>query len=120
MRSEREAEGLRAGAPGWTTSEIGSPPFFVANRVLVSGGEIRWNGVVVDEAMLAKYVRLSSKLNPMPFVMFDPETGECAFATRVRDIIDGNYLCRDGARRQGTAEAFRKAPHRTKPGRPPA
>lgn len=73
----------------------------------------------VSEQTLAAYLQESARLDPMPFVIFDPPTRDCAFARRVRDIVDGNYPCRDGACGQGTVEAFGKAPFR-KRGGPPA
>ena len=105
--------------PGWTTPQIGPRPYLLANNIRIRGREIRWNGVVVDEATLAKYLRLSSELNPRPFVIFDPETRNCAAARRMRDVIDRNYPCRDGACGQGSIEAFRTAPYRMSKG-PPA
>jgi hypothetical protein len=105
--------------PGWTTPRTGQPPFFVPNVVRVSGNQIRWNGVQVSEQTLAAYLQESAQLNPMPFVIFDPQTRDCAFASQVRDIVDANYPCRDGACGQGTAEGFKNAPYRTTNG-PPA
>lgn len=104
---------------GWATPQTGQRPYLIPNLVRVTDNQIKWNGVQVNEPILGAYLRESARMNPMPFVVFDPETGDCAFARRVRDIIDRSYPCSDGACGQGTLEAFRSAPFRKRPG-PPA
>jgi hypothetical protein len=104
---------------GWATPESGQPVYLLANSVRVYGHAIRWNGVTVDERTLETYLRKSAELNPRPFVIFDPQSSDCQFAVRVRDVIDRNYPCREGACGQGTKEAFERTPFRPHRG-PPA
>jgi hypothetical protein len=95
--------------PGWQSPD-GNPAGVTMNMVRVSGHELRWNGAAVDEATLQRYLRAASQMFPMPFLVFDPETNDCAYARRVRDLIDRNYPCRDGACGQGTREGFGMPP----------
>lgn len=91
--------------PGWAAPD-GTAPMITTNTVQVRGRQLRWNGVAVDEATLGRYLQAASKMFPVPFLIFDPETNDCTLAKRVRDLIDRNYPCRDGACGQGTREVF--------------
>jgi hypothetical protein len=100
--------------PGWTTPQTGKPAFLLlANKVTLSGRDIRWNGVSIDEQTLTDYVRQSAAMSPVPFLIFDPtRTSDCAFASHVRDILDRGFPCREGACWQGTEAAFKRAPYK--------
>jgi hypothetical protein len=69
-------------------------------------GKYRWNGVPVDERKVATYVKLAAMMTPVPFLVFDPKGSNCNDATRLRDLIDQNYPCREGACGQGDARGF--------------
>ena len=105
--------------PGWATPTSGQPVHHVVNVVTVQGGQAHWNGVVTDEQALSTYVRKTAVMDPLPFVIFDPQGTDCESATRLRDIIDRNYPCRDGACGQGSRAAFERASYK-ETGRPPA
>jgi hypothetical protein len=97
--------------PGWATSETGKPVHLIANTVTLSGRDIRWNGVSIDEQKLVSHARQSSALNPVPFLIFDPGNApDCQYATRVRDILDREYPCRDGACWLGSEAELKQAP----------
>lgn len=103
---------------GWSTARAGIPVHFISNNVTVEGRQIRWNGVVIDEQTLENYVRTTAKTRPLPFIIFDPQTSDCAYAARLRDLIDSNYPCSDGACGQGSRSAFDRAPYRQTTGSP--
>ena len=46
---------------------------------------------------------------PLPFLIFDPQGADCQDAVRLRNLIERNYPCRDGACGQGSQGAFEKA-----------
>lgn len=94
--------------PGWATPAGGRPAHVsvVKNSITMDEGKSRWNGVPVDEGKVATYVKLAAKMTPLPFLVLDPQDSNCDDATRLRDLIDQNYPCRDGACGQGDARGF--------------
>jgi hypothetical protein len=105
--------------PGWATPTIGQPVHHVANVVTAQGGLAHWNGVRTDEKTLSTYLLQTATMDPLPFVIFDPQGTDCESATRLRDIMDRNYPCRDGACGQGSRADFERASYK-ETGRPPA
>lgn len=101
--------GCALALPGWLTAESDPPHYVVKNTVRLSGGDIFWNGVTVDEETLAMYLRKTAAEFPLPFVVFEEGPNDCAFAGRVGHLIDQNYPCREGACGQGPAGAFNKS-----------
>jgi|SRR4051812_24614584 hypothetical protein len=92
--------------PGWLTK---NPPgdLMVANQVQLAGNGILWNGVPIDEQTLIEYSRQLAPRTPIPFLVFDPGSSpNCSFARQVRDILDQNYPCHQGACGQGPATNF--------------
>ena len=90
--------------PGWASPADGQPAHvYGVNIITMVEGKSRWNGVPVDEGKVATYVKLAAKMTPPPFLVFDPQGSNCDDATRMRDLIDQNYPCRDGACGQGDA-----------------
>ncbi len=93
--------------PGWKTAQSKSADYFVSNTVTLAGQEIRWNGKRIDQPTLVRFTRSLAPNETVPFLIFDPgPSPNCAFATRVRDILNQNYPCRDGACGQGSATDF--------------
>jgi len=94
--------------PGWATAESKIGDAFISNTVRLVGHDIRWNGKRIDEPTLIRFTRQLAPSSPVPFLIFDPGPApDCAFATHVRDVLDQNYPCREGACGQGSAAAFR-------------
>lgn len=104
---------------GWSTPDTGQPVHFVLNTVSVRERDIRWNGVSVTEQILISHLQRTAGLEPRAFIIFDAQTSDCAFAKRVRDLLDQNYPCGTGLCGQGTPRAFESAPYKTTDG-PPA
>lgn len=98
---------------GWFVPAAGQPHYFFANNIRVRGQDIRWNSTPVDEETLQAYLKQSAQLEPMPFIVFDPTGANCEMGVRVRNLIDRNYPCREGACGQGARAAFDEAPFRT-------
>jgi hypothetical protein len=49
-------------------------------------------------------------MNPIPFLIFDPGPApDCSFATHIRDLLDREFPCREGACWQGSELAFKEA-----------
>ncbi len=98
---------------GWATPETGKPASVIDNLLTLTGREMRWNGVRIDELTLAEYVRRSAAMQPIPVLIFDPgDPPECSFATKIQAEIDQVYPCRDGACWQGSKAAFERANYR--------
>ncbi len=96
---------------GWATPETGKPVHIIANTIRLDGEQIFWNGVRIDEQKLVVYVRQSAQTSPLPFLMLDIEKApDCAFAARIRDLVDDAYPCGEGACGQGPKAAFERAP----------
>jgi hypothetical protein len=92
---------------GWATAETKRGDAFVSDTVRLAGHDIRWNGKRIDELTLIRFTRQLAPSSPVPFLIFDPGLSpDCAFATHVRDILDQNYPCREGACGQGPVAAF--------------
>ena len=98
---------------------MGRPAYWVVNEVTTDRGEIRWNGVPIDEERLVAYLKLAARMDPVPFLVFEPGNSNCKDAKRVRDLIDRNYPCGDGACGQGARAEFDAAPSK-ETNRPPA
>ena len=93
--------------PGWKTAKSKPSEFFISNSVTLAGNRILWNGVPVDEQTFVGYVRQLAPKWPVPFLIFDQgSTPDCSFARHVRDIVDQNYPCREGACGQGPTTDF--------------
>ena len=78
----------------------------VAVKVELKKSQIVWNGMPIDEATLGNYLRSLSAKNIQPFLVFDPQTSDCRYGRRVRDLIDRNNPCQSGKCGQGHAEKF--------------
>jgi hypothetical protein len=99
--------------PGWSTEQTGKPVSTIANNVTLRGREILWNFSPIDEPTFVSYVRQTAVMNPVPFMIFDPGAApDCSFATHIRDTLDQELPCRDGACWQGSKEAFDRAPYK--------
>lgn len=103
--------------PGWATPETGKPVHLIANSVTLSGRSMRWNGVAIDEQTLISYARQSAAMNPLPFLIFDPGVApDCSFARRIRDTLNSEYPCSEGACWHGSEAALEMAPFKTPKG----
>jgi hypothetical protein len=98
---------------GWYEPRTGRTLQEVVSRIRVEGREISWNGTRTNEAELAELLRVSRTVTPQPLIMFDPTGAEsCAYAARVRDIIDREYDCRTNKCWQGSRQEYERAPLR--------
>ena len=97
--------------PGWSSEQTGKPVSTMENRVTLSGRQILWNGHPTDERDFKRLVEEVAVMNPIPFMIFDPGVApDCSFARHVRDTLDKELPCRDGACWQGSKEAYDRAP----------
>lgn len=97
----------------WYEPETGRTIQEIQFNVDLRGETIWWNGEEVEERELTENLRLSRRLLPAPLIMFDPARAEsCVYATRIRDIIDREYDCRENKCWQGSRGEFERAPLR--------
>jgi hypothetical protein len=62
-------------------------------------------------------LRQSASMEPLPFLVFDPgDAPDCQFARQVRDIVDRNYPCGEGACWQGSKSELERTPFRAPKG----
>ena len=102
---------------GWSTPETGKPVHLIANTVTLNGHNVRWNGVAIDELTLTNYLRETVAMDPVPFLIFDSGVSpDCSFARHIRDILDREYPCREGACWQGSKAALEAAPFKAPKG----
>jgi hypothetical protein len=99
--------------PGWYEPRTGRTMQEVVSHIDLAGREISWDGAPTDEAELAEYLRVARTMSPRPFIMFDPRGAEsCAYAARVRDIIDQEYDCWTNKCWQGSPQEYERTPLR--------
>ena len=56
-------------------------------------------------------------MSPVPFLVFDSGVSpDCSFARHIRDILDREYPCRDGACWQGSKASLEAAPFKAPKG----
>ena len=63
------------------------------NTVSFGSGDLRWNGVRVDERRLSALLRSAKKLNPLPPLVFKSDYADCAFAHRIERLLKASYPC---------------------------
>ena len=78
----------------------------IVNHVTLTSGQIRWNGVAVSEQTLVQYLRETRDSAPVPFVVLDPQTADCAQVQHMKQLLEQNYSCRQGSCGLGSAAAF--------------
>jgi hypothetical protein len=99
--------------PEWYSPLSGRTGRQFAYDVKLDGKEIFWEGHRTDEVELVQYLKLMRTGSPTPLIRFDPEKGaDCAFATRIRDIIHEQYDCSTAKCWHGSPEMERATPFR--------
>ena len=102
---------------GWASPETGKPVHLIANSVTLNGRNMSWNGVAIDEQRLTSYVRQTAAMDPLPFLIFDPGVApDCSFARHIRDVLDREYPCSDGACWQGSEAELEQTPFKSPKG----
>lgn len=98
---------MSVSASGMGYARHGQPVHLIANVITLKGGQSLWNGVPADEQTFTNYVQKTAAMDSLPFLIFDPDGANCQDATRLRDLIDQNYPCRDGLVAKGRGQILR-------------
>ncbi len=99
--------------PGWYEPTTGGTAGPATSAIRRDRRAVTFRGDQTNEADLREYLRLSRSLLPTPIVLFDPYGGaDCAFASRIRDVIHDEFDCRRNKCWQGTRKAYNDAPLR--------
>ena len=104
--------------PGWSSEQTGKPAgALLANVVTLDGSNILWNGQPISEQTLTRYAGQMAGMNPIPFMILDPgKASDCTFARHIRDVLDKELPCREGACWQGSKAAYERAPFKKQTG----
>src|SRR5690606_31887315 len=68
----------------------------LANTILAQQRKLRWNGKVVTEAELARYLSAAANLSPVPPLLIKLDYRDCAFAQRIEQQIKASTFCSRG------------------------
>lgn len=68
----------------------------LANTIVAQQRKLHWNGKVIKEAQLARYLRAAAKLSPVPPLTIRLDYKDCAFARRIEKQIKASTFCSRG------------------------
>lgn len=79
--------------PDWRKPSDGRPHHSLRLDVGVNGsGAITWNNKAVNERTLARYLDVSSQMNPLPFLILKADDdAPCAAVEQVRALMEQRY-----------------------------
>ncbi len=64
------------------------------NRLGVGLSTMQWNGKIINQATLSRYLAENLKLNPQPITVIVPAQGtNCAIVSTIRHIMEVNLQC---------------------------
>lgn len=96
--------------PAWLHPGGGFPAHRIMFDVRLRGSEILWLNRPISRRMLRTYLRRAKRIDPSPFIVFDPtEASDCAAAATILGLIDAEArcgertLCGQGTRREWLA-----------------
>ena len=97
--------------PSWYSPITGGTVRSHEYEVILDGRTIVFDGRPIEEVDLPKYLSLVRTMTPPPLIHFDPEKGiDCAFATRIRDIVHTEFDCASNKCWHGSRKARRETP----------
>lgn len=97
--------------PKWSEPTTGRSSYLIMNAVAFTGTGITWNRQPISNAQLRAFLARGLKLNPVPFIVFDPTNApNCPEAIKVRDVINSAGDCQGmGMCGQGSSAEWEKA-----------
>jgi hypothetical protein len=98
--------------PGWLRPSDGLPAHRIVLDVRLRGHDLLWGGRRVTRRALRIFLSRTRRMEPAPFILFDPSgAADCAAARSVRDLIDASLECgRSAVCGQGPRAAWAGAP----------
>ena len=103
---KRYAAGCGSVPEGWITPRQGRGVNSLLNIISVEGdGSIVWNGTVIPEVELPRYLKLARQLQPTPVTQIKfASTVDCEAVARLRLLMSSNLDCSDGLCAEGAGK----------------
>jgi hypothetical protein len=64
-----------------------------SNTITLRSRHLRWNGAMVNERQISRYLIAAAKLDPMPPLILKANYKDCPFAAHIERVIAATYPC---------------------------